>query len=394
MDIFWASLSGIFEWVLRTSMYGAVIVLVIVAVQAIGRKKLPPRWSYTLWGVLLLRLVLPVGLQSGFSVWNLAPRGDEKVVSVSAEDDAGAAAPILNATEDVSPSGEFDSSDLPSTNGALAGEGEYVIPAADISSERTVAFNWKDAWRYAPGIWLAGAVLLAVSIAFSNLRLWLSVRKERLLTDQGLLELFEDCKQQMQVRTVVGLVATDRVKSPSLFGFIRPRVLLPREVIEHTRAEELRYIFLHELAHLKRGDIWVGWVVAALQSLHWFNPLIWWAFARMRTDRELACDALALSQVRSEENRLYGGALVSLLERFSQSQPLPAVAGILENKAQLKRRLTMISQFKRPTRRAGFVAAILLAVLAGALLTDAKDNVASSTNDVAATVRHAVTSIA
>jgi len=178
----------------------------------------------------------------------------------------------------------------------------------------------------------------------------------------------------LQLRTMVGLFVTDTVKSPSLFGFIRPRVLLPANFIGHVDREELRCIFLHELAHLKRGDIWISWIVALLQSLHWFNPLVWWAFIHIRADRESACDALVLSYMQGEESNRYGRALINLLERFSQTQHLPAVAGIFESKAELKRRLTMIAKFRRPTRLAAMVATALLVILSCGLLTDAKDD--------------------
>ena len=53
---------------------------------------------------------------------------------------------------------------------------------------------------------------------------------------------------------------------------------------------QLRHVFLHELAHLKRFDIAVGLLTAVVQTVHWFNPLVWLAFRRMRDDREVACD--------------------------------------------------------------------------------------------------------
>lgn len=192
------------------------------------------------------------------------------------------------------------------------------------------------------------------------------------MTEQWLLELFEDCRQQMQLRTMLGLFVTDKVNSPSLFGFIRPRVLLPVDFIEQADRESLRCIFLHELAHLKRGDIWISWIVALLQSLHWFNPLVWWAFIRMRADRESACDVLVLSYMQEEGDR-YGCTLINQLERFNQTQHFPSVAGIFESKAELKRRLTIIAKFKRPTRIASIFAAALLVVLSCGLLTNAKD---------------------
>ena len=71
-----------------------------------------------------------------------------------------------------------------------------------------------------------------------------------------------------------------------------------------------------------------------LQVLHWFNPLVWLAFHRMQSDRELACDALVLTHARSGESEDYGRTIVSLLERFSHPKRLPSMAGILETKSQ------------------------------------------------------------
>jgi len=64
----------------------------------------------------------------------------------------------------------------------------------------------------------------------------------------------------------------------------------------------LRYVFLHELGHLKRGDILVNWLMALPLVLHWFNPLVWYAIQRIRVDGESACDALALSHALEGEN--------------------------------------------------------------------------------------------
>ncbi|MHC4675343.1 MAG: SUMF1/EgtB/PvdO family nonheme iron enzyme, partial [Planctomycetota bacterium] len=139
---------------------------------------------------------------------------------------------------------------------------------------------------------------------------------------------------------------------------------------EITSHHELRHIFLHELAHLKRHDIQLGWLTSLLQVLHWFNPLVWFAFHRMRADRELACDGLVLSAMKADEPQQYGQTIVNLLERFSQPRYLPGMAGILENKAQLKRRISMIAGFKKNPRRWSIAAILLFAVLSCVALTD------------------------
>jgi TonB family protein len=360
MDNLSANLANVFFWVARTSTYSVAAIIIISLMQILGRRWLPASWSYALWLILLVRLALPSGPASTLSLWNLLPQGAFKVLPVGSMPQASM--PDRGRLWVPIPGDTY----IPNPKGPGVGQGRR--------DESRTEFVLQIAWRLTPVIWLTGVLSLVTIISVSNLRLWHSVRKLRLVTDQPLLELFEDCKQLMQVRTVVGLVMTSHVKSPSLFGFFRPRVLLPADLTGHIPLDELRYIFLHELAHLKRGDIWTGWVIAFLQSLHWFNPLVWWGFIRMRADRELACDALVLSYVRNEDNGRYGGALINLLEQSNHSQYVPVIAGILENKAQLKRRLTMISQFKRPTRRAGIVSVALLVILSAALLTDAKDN--------------------
>ena len=73
------------------------------------------------------------------------------------------------------------------------------------------------------------------------------------------------------------------------------------------------------MSHIKRRDILTGWLMTALQILHWFNPLVWLAFHRMRVDRELACDALALSYASAEESQPYGRTIIKLLESFGGS---------------------------------------------------------------------------
>jgi beta-lactamase regulating signal transducer with metallopeptidase domain len=180
-----------------------------------------------------------------------------------------------------------------------------------------------------PLLWLAGAMVLGIYICANNFALLRIIRRERPLTDQKILDLLEDCKAEMGIRTILGVVATDKVKSACLFGFVRPRLLLPKGMIEALNREELRYVFLHELGHLKRHDIWLGWLTSILQALHWFNPLVWLAFYRMRVDRELACDAFVLDHTQADESRNYGRTIVNLLERFSQARRLPAMAGIL-----------------------------------------------------------------
>ena len=328
----WESLGEIFSWTARGSLYAVGVIFIIVLVQVLLHRALSERWSYTLWMILLARMVIPVGPEWEMSLWNLAPH---KLMHWMKSDTAGIYQAQSAGRNPVST--QAMRGGIPPAAGhsiPVRGNAGPSAPSNNAVSES--AYDRNALLSILPAIWLAGAMAVMSGIFFSNLRLWRSVRGLRFATDSALLELFEDCRQRMRVRTTVSLVVTGRVKSPLLFGFFRPRVLVPEDLVRQIPAEQLRYIFLHELAHLKRHDILIGWLLAFLQALHWFNPLVWWAFSRMRFDRELACDASVLARVPDGERRHYGGTLIGMLERFSNMQHMPAVAGILENGTQLK----------------------------------------------------------
>ena len=101
-----------------------------------------------------------------------------------------------------------------------------------------------------------------------------------------------------------------------------------------------------------------------------FNPVVWFGFARMRADRELACDALAISSAHEEEAKDYGRTIIKLLETLLRPSALPGLVGIMEDKNQMQRRIRMIAAFKK-TRRWSVPALLVMLALALTGLTDA-----------------------
>ncbi|MBU4494312.1 MAG: hypothetical protein KJ874_03320 [Acidobacteria bacterium] len=360
MEAAMTSIQPFFDWLLQTTLIGSVIIGLILVAQKVLGGKLGPRWSHALWLVLLIRLVLPGTFPSQINLLNLVPSLDRQIQQQQPSDTADST--DISQTAQSSNVTEAIPSQKPESDAGIQTQmtPEPGTPAALQNKPKPLVASLR---RVLPYIWLSGAVVIGLYLFLSNFLLWRIVKRERPLLDQKTLELFEECKERMGVQTLVGLIPSTRIKSPALFGFIRPRLLLPMEMLEEASQEEMRYIFLHELAHLKRHDIYLGWLTSLLQILHWFNPLVWFAFYRMRADRELSCDALVLSRTGKEKSQDYGQAIVGLLRRFSHSRPLPVLAGILENKSQLKRRITMISQFKKNSYQWSPLAVFLILAL-------------------------------
>ena len=327
-------------WILDTSWQASVLVaLVFVIRRALGRW-LQPRWQYALWLLVVARLALPAVPASPTSVFNLAPvsRAPSKAIAVPA--DGPGPAPSTPASRSLAP----------------------VVAEA----ERTEAPPWPSVLF---GLWAVVAAGLLVRIGVRSYRLTSRVCHQRPMTRLDVVDLLEDCKQEMGVHVPINVVQSSMVATPALLGFLRPRLLLPERLLETFDRDALRLLFLHELAHVKRHDILVNWIATLVHVLHWFNPLVAVAMARMRADRELATDSLVLSQQGEGQNRAYGETLVRLVEFSARPGFLPGAVGILEDKGELKRRVTMIATHRRNAYGRSVLAAALLVTLGATTLT-------------------------
>jgi len=349
-----------FNWLLQATLSGSVVVVLILLAQKVLGGKLGPRWSHALWLILLVRLVLPGTLPGQIDLPSLFASSDQQIELKQPSETTKE----LN-TSRTSRLSEDTAAISSKRQVSDAGHREQLAQKPGMLARlQTESRSWlTNLRRILPIIWLAGALMVGLYLLMSNFFLWRIIKRERPLIDQKILELFEECKERTGVQMIVGIVPSSQIKSPALFGFVRPRLLLPKEMLEEASQEELLYIFLHELAHLKRRDIYLGWLTSFLQILHWFNPLVWFAFYRMRADRELSCDAFVISRTGKEKSHEYGQAIVRLLRRFSRARPLPAMAGILENKSQLKRRITMITEFKKNSYKWSPQAVLLILVI-------------------------------
>jgi len=252
-------------------------------------------------------------------------------------------------------------------------ESEPILVSA--ASPRIIPVERKKSWRdYAiPAArlaWLGGFLLFFLRILIATSKLMLQSRRFALVTDPQTLAILDEARRRMRIRRGVSILSAPNLTTPALMGLIRPRILLPAKVIAEFRPSELRLIFLHELAHLRRRDVAVNWLITVLNMLHWFNPLLWLAFARLRAERELACDELVLAASEVQERREYGNTMIKLLQAYCGGAALPGVVGILEGQAPLRRRITMIAQFERKQSRT-WIAVLTALILAMVCLTDA-----------------------
>lgn len=328
MESLLPGLSTFFFWLMDYTIDISILICLIFIIKSIVSKKLPAWWHYSLWIILLLRMIIPWEFENPLNIPNVVPvsLGESLFESVLIEE-------------------EFIISEL-TTELSSNPQGWHV------QVDEVLLF-----------LWLTCAIIFGMYILVKNIKFWNAIKKEPLLTDKKVLSLLEECKNRMESRAPLKITVTDKVKSPALFGYIRPRLLLPVGVLEKLGNAELSYIFMHELGHLKRHDIGVSWVITFLHIFQWFNPFVWLAFYQMRVDQESACDASVLSRIKGNQSIDYASTIVGFLEKFCRNRKLPALVGILENQTQIKKRITMIINYRKYSKMMMFFSNTLLIII-------------------------------
>ncbi|EEM30104.1 Methicillin resistance mecR1 protein [Bacillus thuringiensis serovar thuringiensis str. T01001] len=240
-------------------------------------------------------------------------------------------------------------------------------PEVEVSSEKQTTFSL---YKLALYVWLAGVIILAAITFLTNRRLYSYIKKQPDITDEQVITVFDRCKQSMKVKKAVSLRLAGKIASPTVFSFFRPKVLLSKKHMKVLNEQQLQYVFYHELAHIKRKDVAVNWIMYSLILLNWFNPILWYAYFCMREDQELACDAYALTFIDKEEQIAYGHTIITLLEHYSYQ--VPSLANLSRNKRTLKRRIVMIKKFQKKSYRLSLLGIIAIAAIAGGFLLNAK----------------------
>ncbi len=131
------------------------------------------------------------------------------------------------------------------------------------------------------------------------------------------------------------------VRTPQAIGPLRPLVLLPESAVERLSPAEMSMTLCHELVHLRRGDLWLGWIPALAHRIFFFHPLAALAAREYAIAREAACDAEVL-RVLGSAPQAYGRLL--LRWGVAPRETGLAAAGASPSLQNLKRRLQMLQQ--------------------------------------------------
>lgn len=301
----------IFLQVLNMSLTASWAIGAVLLARLLLRKA-PRRYTYWLWMVVLFRLACPVSVES---VLSLIPSARPVPADIA-----------LQATPQVH-------TGLPALDRAV----NASLPAATPA----VSANPLQIWvAVGAAVWAAGALALLVYTLVTVIRLAVGLRAARPLPQPG---------------GAGNVYQLENIRSPFVFGLLRPRIYLPAGLT----SAETGHILAHERTHLRRGDNWLKPLAWLLLCIHWFNPLVWVSFFLLERDMELSCDELVVRRYSTEQRKAYSMTLLQLsgAHRFVGGCPLAF------GESNVKGRVKNVMKLKKTTLLASVLAIAMVAVV-------------------------------
>lgn len=328
----------------------SVLILALLLLRRVFRKRISRRLQYALWGLVLLRLLVPANLPAAdFSVLSAAApvigEADGQVLyirptreTVSAPEDTD---PLLVTPFDY----HFAAMGPPSSDNTRTVTDENQV-THQLEYERQI-----DLGAVCRPVWFGGMGVMALWLLASNLGFWGKLRRKRVPME------LPECKYPVYL-------VEEGLASPCLFGLFRPAVYLTPAAME--TEESLRHVLAHEETHGRQKDPLWALLRGVCLAVYWFDPLVWRAAAAAREDCELACDEGTLRRLGEDERIPYGQTLLRLIPvRRSMGGALITATTMTSDKKRLKERITRIAENRKMRATALCAAmAVMLAVCA------------------------------
>lgn len=307
-------MSRLFLNILNMSLSASWLILAVLLVRPLLKKA--PKWvNVLLWGIVALRLLCPISLESGLS---LLPTKEPISPQIMTDYYPKLSTEVQAINQAIRP---YIPQELASASGANSLQ--LMIPAAAI-------------------LWISGVAVLLLYFAISYWRL-----RRRVAT---------------AVRIRRNIYQSEYVSFPFVLGIFKPIIILPYDLPEG----DIRHVVAHERAHIQRRDHWWKPLGFLLLSIYWFNPLLWVAYILLCRDIELACDERVIRKLGSDGRADYTQALVE----SSVNRRMIAACPLAFGELGVKERVKSVMNYRRPSFWIVVGAILICVVVAVCFLTN------------------------
>lgn len=340
----------IFDVIATSSVIGSVIAAIILVIKIIFNNKLTSAFHYYIWLILLIKLIVPFGPNTPLSISNIYD--NLHVQSTSDENTKNSQINSLSQVKDTDLLSLIPQDTLKPSQKNIQSI-QTIVPMKEQIHIKKILFL----------IWISGITLLIFiyALAYKKLRKIISSSISKVKNDHK--EILHNCMHIMKIKSTVELLYSPKVNSPCLCGLIRPKILIPVYVAKNICDNEYKYIAMHELTHLKNKDIFINWILTLLSIIYWFNPILIYAFHKTKQDCEFFCDNKVISYLQEGENIQYGHSIIRVLEIVGRTTRLVGTTSLIMNNSEIKRRVIMISKYKKITIKSMLLGTVVLIII-------------------------------
>lgn len=377
---------NIWEYIVGATVFGSVTGFIVLLIKSLLKNKINKRYAYLLWMILVIKLIIPFGPESNISLFNniqinykmenILSSNTTKLDNTNSNSNDIKSNNYIS-TEDTT--NEVNSTVLTSQDNHSVNENNenftqdsqvfnnaHSIPIIGVKSDKFSKILFF--------VWLFGFVFSAVTYMIIYICFIKDLKKCSKLKYQRMEKILKNCKSQLNINKNIQIIVYDKISSPSIVGMFKVKIILPRNLINLSE-EELRHIFLHELCHYKNKDNYMDNLLGLLQCIHWFNPLIYYYFKKMRNDMEICCDESVLNLLNEDEHNKYGITMLNVLEKINSNYKMRVGLNMANDKKTIKERINLIKNnknFSKKSKLFTLTGIICLLVMGGLLLTNGK----------------------
>jgi len=337
----WNWMSGMFWQV-------SLLIVLIFVIDVLIRKWVWPQVRYALWLVVLIKLILPPTFSVPTSISSqVLPFFENYFTTQVLQNSAG-----LNTDNSILQNNSFSNRQLTTfpADDKNSQVGQMNTPTNETNKlSPQILTNFRNlTWQVLMlGLWIVGTLFLVAGLIIRLKRLYKSHNQltERYFLPDWFPTLLTQCANQLKLRQVPEVILSDKIVCLAVFGILRPRLLLPVYFLKNLTPKQTKYILLHELAHIKRGDLLTYGLQILLLVIYWFNPLLWFAKKQMQHLRELCCDATVAKHLQKKTSDYRQTLLVIARQLLTQSlEPGLGFLGLFEESHHLVSRLNWLKK--------------------------------------------------
>lgn len=305
-------MQALFLTILNMSITATYVMVPVLVLRLVLKRA--PKWiSYSLWSLVLFRLVFPISLSSALSIFGRLGKistSDSRIEHIPADIGLTSANTINNA--------------FPA-----------ATPAVGENPVQILIF-------IGACLWLTGVTVILIYSFVSYLRLKLYMREATLFSGN--------------------VLESDKITSPFVCGILKPKIYLPVGLSE----DERNYVMRHERTHIARRDHLIKPLAFLVLSVHWFNPFMWLAFLLMSRDLEMSCDEKVVSGLDPDARAGYSTTLLHL----AMKRPILAGSPLAFGESGTKGRVKNVLNYRKPAFWVLIIAVAVVSLAAVCLLTN------------------------